>query len=279
MNERELRTLLIKATEDRPPGLNLMPASPRRRRPARILVPLASIAAAAALGVALVVGPGSQASALAQVSAAVEHFNEHTYRFHTTSGARAFEGAFDPAGRVGIIKALTEGSETRFVGDLMYSKTQGEDTWYAEPRPEAGLAKASAEIALVKGAVLNPEAALRRLRSATDVHESGTASGQGWTGTRFAFTLDSEDGNDPRGKAYTSPKLTGTVDVDDQEQVRRLEINFADENHKLVTEFSDFGTPVSVTAPPADQVQQRPAEDPDVKPTGKTDHRPSVKTS
>lgn len=280
MNELDIRKLLIKATEDQPPGIDLMPASPGRRRPARVLVPVATLGAAAALGVVLVVLPGNQHSALAmaKVTAAVERFDQHTYRIHSTSGAKSWDGAFDPAGQLGVLTNLQEGLETRFVGDKMYNE-DSEGSWTVGPRPEAELAKASAITALVKGASLDPDAALQRLREATDVREDGTASGQGWTGIRYAYTLEDSAGTDPQAKPQESKTVTGTVDVDGQGQVRRLEVDFPGDSHQLVMEFSDFGAPVSVTAPPADQVQQRPADRLDKKPGEKPAERPNPKSS
>ncbi|MGP3962221.1 hypothetical protein ACTWPT_40140 [Nonomuraea sp. 3N208] len=266
MNEHEIRTLLTKATEDRPAGIDLMPALPRRRL-ARVLVPLAALGAAATVAAVAVVLPATQSTAQAQVVAAVENTSQESYRIHTTAGEREFDGAFDPVRRVGVI-TRTDGTETRFVGDLVYVRESGETTWMVSPRSDAELEQAPPAVALVKLAPLDPQAALQRLRSATDVRESGTASGQGWTGKRFTFSLEATAGTDL--KAGASVGATGVVDVDDQGRVRHLEVAFSDTGHPTVTDFSDFGTQVSVTAPPADQVQQPPAEklgQPKAKPT------------
>ncbi|TMR21967.1 hypothetical protein ETD86_13140 [Nonomuraea turkmeniaca] len=258
MNEHEIRTLLTKATEDRPAGIDLMPALPRRRPP-KILVPIATLAAAAVAAVAAVaiVLPATPSTAQAQVLAAVENTSQESYRIHTTSGAKTFDGAFDPVQRVGVIRRM-DGVETRFIGDLMYGKESGEAKWTVAPRPDAELANAPLVVSVVKLAPLDPPATLQRLRTATDVRESGTASGQGWTGRRFTFSLEDTGG----GNLKESPngKITGTVDVDDQDRIRRMEFVFGGTGHRNVLDFSDFGAPVSVTAPPADQVQEAPAE-------------------
>ncbi|GAA3579426.1 hypothetical protein GCM10022419_071130 [Nonomuraea rosea] len=248
MTEHELRTLLIRATEDRPAGIDLLPAPPRRRR---ISLPVASLGAAAALVVAVaaavvVLLPGAQSSAQAQVVAAVENTGQESYRIHTVSGPKTFEGAFDPAQRVGVITRTGDGAETRFIGDLMYGKDPGEAKWTVAPRNDAEMAAAPPAVALVKLAPLDPQAALERLRSATGVSESGSASGPGWAGLRFAFTLEA---------------VTGNVDVDDQGRVRRLEVTFGD-GKGLVMDITGFGTAVTVETPPADQVQQAPADKP-----------------
>ncbi|WP_436762225.1 hypothetical protein [Streptosporangium sp. V21-05] len=292
MNEKEIRALLVKATEDRPAGIDLMPATPAtpapatpRRGPARVLVPIASIGVAAAVGVAALFLPAGQPSAQAQVAAAAETTSRESYRIHSTSGAKTFDGAFDPAQRVGVITRAGDGAETRFVGDLMYVRQQREGKWTVSPRIEEELKSAPQTVALVKLAPLDPQTALRRLRSATDVREDGPASGQDWTGQRFTFSLKDE-GEPGLKEAVGEPgEITGAVNVDDQGRVRRLEVTFGDTGQRNVLDFEDFGTPVTVTAPPADQVEQlptgkqkhkmdqMPANTPDHEPTGE----PTVK--
>jgi len=258
MNEHEIRTLLTKATEDRPAGIDVRPALPRRR-PVRILAPLAALGAAAAVALAAVVLPATPSTAQAQLVAAVENTGQESYRIHTTSRDREFDGAFDPVRQVGVI-TRNDGAETRIVGDLIYVKDSGAATWMVSPRSDAESEHEPPAVALVKLAPLDPQAALQRLRTATDVRESGATSGQGWNGKRFTFSLEAAGGSDV--EAGLSAGATGVVDVDDQGRVRHLEVDFKDAGRPTVTDFSDFGTPVSVTAPPADQVQQAPAEGP-----------------
>lgn len=257
MKEQELRVLLSRATEDVPASVRLMPAvrAPRRRR-ARVLVPaIAGLGVAAVVGTAVLSLPASQPLAQAAVIAAVDTTSQASFRFHETIGNRKWEGAIDPVRQVGVITNAAEGIETRFVGDKMYSRNPETGTWAAYPRPEVELADASPAVALIKLGALNPDQALKRLRSATDVKESGPASGTGWTGKRFTFSLRDSGPAAPESK---NADLEGVVDVDDQNQVRRLEISFED-GHRIVTEFSDYGTPVQVDAPPADQTRQEPS--------------------
>jgi hypothetical protein len=281
MNEKDFRALLIRATEDRPAGIDLMPVMPAmpKRRPSRVLVPIASLGVAAAAGAIVLVVPVGQSSAQAQVAAAAENTSQESYRLHTTSGPRTWDGAFDPVHHVGVITQVGDGAETRFVGDLMYVKEQQKGKWTVSPRPEAELASAPEVIALVKLAELEPQAALQRLRSATDVRESGPASGQGWTGRRFVFSL--EDAGDSGSKEAWGDalKVTGAVNVDDQARVRRLEIAFSDNGERNVMEFNDFGTPVTVTAPPADQVVQPPDDKQSGKPTDQAQQPPDDRRS
>ncbi|MFC6086276.1 hypothetical protein [Sphaerisporangium aureirubrum] len=259
MDEKEVRALLIKATEDRPPGLDLLAGMPavtdtpgvrarRERRRIRPLVPLASLGVAAAVSVIMLALPLGQPSAQAQVAAAVDNTSQESYRIHSTSDGRVFDGAFDPVQRVGFIASAAEGAETRFVGDLLYIRQPGRAKWEVAPRADA--AELPVVVAVVKFAMVDPQQALQRLRSATDVQEEGPASGEGWTGKRFTFSLTDAD------NAKRTEAVTGAVDVDDQGRVRRLEVNFGGSGQRNVMEFGDYGTPVTVTAPPAGDVEQ-----------------------
>jgi hypothetical protein len=103
---------------------------------------------------------------------------------------------------------------------------------------------------------VDPGSLLALLRSAGTVTKEGPASGPGWTGTRYRFTVATS------GRASSA---AGTVYVDRQGQVRRLvttiTLPLGGGYHATSTEdvsFSDFGSPVSVTAPPASQVTWEP---------------------
>lgn len=99
---------------------------------------------------------------------------------------------------------------------------------------------------------------LRSTNGVTSVHEEGPASGPGWTGTKYGYTV-----NIPRSAGVEY----GTVSVDSSGRVRQIAIveivnamynwaNHADDSfvYTRTTTFGDFGTPVSVTLPPASQV-------------------------
>lgn len=264
MNEKDLRTLLVRATEDRPAGIDPMPVM--TRRPRRILVPsLAGLGAAGLVGVIVTVLPGSQVSAQAQVAAAVDNTGRESYRIHITAGGRTWEGAFDPVRHTGVITEEGNASETRFIGDRMYVKPRGETKWQVQSGDNTELNSAPEAVLLVKLAPQDPQAALQRLRSATDVREDGSASGPGWSGQRYAFSLEGAQTPAVRGEPAAA---SGTVAVDDQGRVRRLEVTFADNGGHNVMDIGDYGTPVTVDAPPADQVVSKPLDDPQVKPTG-----------
>ncbi|WP_214110942.1 hypothetical protein [Acrocarpospora catenulata] len=268
MSEKEIRTLLTRATADRPPGIQLLPARMPSRRPARILIPaIATLAVAAVVSAIALILP-AQTSAYAHVMAAVETTSQESYRFHGTSGGtRNFEGAFDPARRMGVITRVEDGGETRFVGDVAYTKQSADAKWMAEEYTPPGTDNVNMfdapAVILVKTAPLDPQVALQNLRSATNVEESAPATGDGWTGTRFTFALNGEKSDPP-------VSASGTVDVDDQGRVRRLEVTFDDGNTNTMT-FTDFGTAVTVEAPPADQIGKPEGPKGPGKPVEKTD--------
>jgi hypothetical protein len=94
-----------------------------------------------------------------------------------------------------------------------------------------------------------PQQMLAEIKKASKVTVAGPASGPGWTGTRYAFSASPGPGM----------KLSGTVDVDQQGRARALvlTIRLTSLNTFVLTQvltFSDFGAPVTVTPPPADQI-------------------------
>jgi hypothetical protein len=98
---------------------------------------------------------------------------------------------------------------------------------------------------------VDPQDLLALLQSATDVRETGPASGPGWTGTAYSFTVATK----LNGPVRTPVSLRGTVDVDQQGRVRQLDgqASFATTVSQVEITFGDFGLPVSVSPPPANQ--------------------------
>jgi hypothetical protein len=95
-------------------------------------------------------------------------------------------------------------------------------------------------------AFATPQQMLSEIKKADKVTVAGPASGPGWTGTRYAFS-GSQD------------TISGTVDVDQQGRARALALTYRSTTRvdvlvlTQVLTFSDFGAPVTVTPPPADQ--------------------------
>jgi hypothetical protein len=98
-------------------------------------------------------------------------------------------------------------------------------------------------------AAATPQQMLSEIKKADTVTAAGPTSGPGWTGTRYAFS----------GAPDPDTTISGTVDVDRQGRARALaltirltsRLNVFVQTQALT--FSDFGAPVNVTPPPADQ--------------------------
>jgi hypothetical protein len=118
----------------------------------------------------------------------------------------------------------------------------------------ADLGKMGTIIEVIKLGPQDPQLVLQRLRSATRVRETGSASGNGWTGHRYSFTI-----NDRSGAKGPAPSALGTVAVDSQGLVRVLSLHAVEPGQKgggsdSVIEFGDYGVRVDVTPPPAAEV-------------------------
>jgi hypothetical protein len=289
-SEQEIRALLAAATADMPPGIDLLRGVQARRSTYRIrprITLSAAAAAAAAAGVlitlALVQAPPS---ALAQLTSAVTrtagqsyHFSATTTRVTLSRGGTAisarteFSGAFDPSRRVGE-ETTRSGAQTRFIGSYVYLNVGpargqpalfGGKSWLRTPSfPLWAPATASGRLRLAAGvlsvAETSPQNLLALLESVSQVNRLGTVSGPGWTGTRYAFSVAFTLG--ASGRRAPSAHATGTIDVDQQGRVRQLDAAYTvpaiasapPKQGTVELTFSDFGAPVSVSAPPAREV-------------------------
>lgn len=262
---QDLRPLLAAAVADGPGPTDLLAGVRRAQRRRRVLVPATAATAVAAAAVAFV-SVGGAPSAQATVSAAAAHTGGQSFRVHITEQDRTYDGAFDPARRTGQLASQV--GEDRYIGDTVYTRNPGHEkvalppgkSWIAAPRMSADdLGKIGTAIEVIKLGPQDPQFVLQRLRSATRVRETGSASGNGWTGHRYSFTIN--DRRDAKGGVLTA---SGTVTVDSQGLVRVLAFNVAKPDSKKVTdprsaidsviEFRDYGVRVDVTAPPAAQV-------------------------
>jgi hypothetical protein len=238
-----------------------------RRRRVRTLVPAGAVAAAGgavALGVTLTATVAGAPSALAAVTAAAAKTSADSFRVterisqpgYDKPGPPQFTGVFDP--RHGLGEEIVNGrTQIRFVGGHIYIKLTGGavlphgKTWVEGRIPAQGLLPAIAgEVGFNGNVPVDPGALLGLLKSTDSVQAEGPASGPGWTGTKYAFTV-------PQAKGSLMTE-GGTVYVDNQGRVRRLVTTArwrgtANSITYDVT-WGGFGVPVSVTAPPASQV-------------------------
>jgi hypothetical protein len=138
------------------------------------------------------------------------------------------------------------------------------DPFHPHGSPEGALLQLSAELDGTGLTPDSPQGLLALLRMATTVRADGTASGAGWTGTRYSFSVTAgKQGLLPGDPNEMVTAVTGTIDVDQQGLVRDLRVtqHVAGQGTPDITNvmtFSDFGEHVAVAAPPASQVTREP---------------------
>lgn len=264
----------------------------RRRTRTRITAAAGSgavVAAAAVVGTSFAATPGSVSmAALKTVSHAASKTIADTYKVTvmTKVGGPPYQfatqmtGEFDPAHHKAQ-ETFSGGRQVRYVGGYAYWKfTSGAANpngkqWIRLSQGSALMPKFLMQFWFgtlnpgVNGVEFHdvsvtPQDLLAQLKSATAVRADGRASGPGWTGTKYTFSLKTAfDG----GMAET-----GTVYVDAQGRVRELVATTvtaeASEDSgqetgatQAVTQdvtFSGFGAPVSVSVPSAKDVFDLP---------------------
>jgi hypothetical protein len=283
---RAIRMLLTAAAEDQPPLTDLLGKVRHRTRRRRALVPslaavtVAGVLAAVAVATSTVTAP-QPASAQERVAAAVTRTAQDGYRIRATmSGTKGgrndtsvSQGVFDPVGRaVRLVVVTPDKGHTTIhhldgrvyvqlpAGVAGRSGVPERARWFLRASRDPNDAGISDLADFGRRALLSPQEALGLVRSATGVREVGPVSGDGWTGTRFAFTLTDRQW-----------RVTGSIDVDSDDQVRRLEFasTSTDTAHGVagtlhwVLTFWDFGIRERVTLPPDSQVYRDPAPDPE----------------
>jgi hypothetical protein len=292
-NETEARRLFAAAAETIPPGHDLIEgvrAGVRRRARNRLRARAAigaGSAAVVAAGTLLAVTATGAPSALAAVTSAAAKTASESYRVsmiaartgkprysYEPTGPVRTTGEFDPARQIGEETSST-GERDLYVGGYVYwtrppgNKGAGGKPWIMAhsgltrlPNPN-GRRTFSSYLALglaISGSSLSgavtPQNLLTLLKSTSTVRDEGPVSGPGWTGTRYSFSVEYGP--------YQS--VRGTVYVDQQGRVRRLiATSVLPKSTSLATgfdsvtddiTFGDFGLRVSVTAPPASQVDK-----------------------
>jgi hypothetical protein len=289
--EEQVRQLLALASEDVPQGARgqgvllegVLARSARARRARRRLLTSAATASVLTAALAILMSgatavrlPGASSthygnppeSALTAVTLAAAETAVQTYQVQATftyTGPRGWRispslvtltGEFDPARGLGEVSGTRD---IRWAGGYAYVYAGHDPAFGAKPwirvRESAVRVLSSRRLGLgdlVAGRV-GPQGLLEWLRSATQVRAVGPASGPGWTGTRYAVSGRATVGY------YVGETDAGTVDVDRQGLVRRLDITQvskvgADRFGTTVRlAFDDFGVPVAVAAPPLSQ--------------------------
>jgi hypothetical protein len=277
MNEavKDARGTIPAGSGDVPPGTDLprggrdrgaAPRRCRRRRRMRVLV-AAAVPATAAL---LVACAGNAPSPLTAVTSAVAQTSAAGYSFtldftvHVAGRelrSVVVSGAFDPGHELGAELLTAQGpnpatARIRFMGKYVYTCVSSPGSklgtpgkpWDKAPVPPAGAdAMPGNDVyGFVSDQPVSPAELSAVLGSAGTVRDEGSASGPGWTGTRYTFTAHFLDGRE---------SVTATVYVDQHGQVRRL-VTITTQG-RVTTDrnltFVGFGVPTAVTAPPAAQ--------------------------
>jgi hypothetical protein len=284
----EFKQLLTAASEDRPPGIELLDGldlatrrRPARRRPVAI-AGLAAGVVAAAVGITLTSLAGTPQSAQAKILAAVEQNDGKTYHVEMVTqatGGDAFRltGEFDPQHHSGRLVS-PDGHQIVMIGDQAYQRLPAtmlsakglpdiihEKDWMPElpkgwkPVPvqlgsDAWLKLPLKQVTWGFGAkahsfAQDPQGELREIKSANQVQDKGPISGSGWKGRRYSFTTPSVK------KWFGHESSSGTVDVDSDGNVRALDVTLAYpdakgdlKTHYRVT-FSAYGNDVTVGPP------------------------------
>jgi hypothetical protein len=242
---------------------------PRRRRMRVIMV--ASAVAVAALAAGITATLHGAPSPLSAVASALARTAAGSYAFSLDSAtltagkernSDVVTGAFDPRHGLSteMLTARSPGqhsvqAQIRFIGTYLYTRVSPGSRLPAMAKPwdktlsaAAGGIPSGYDYGFVSDQPVSPDALAAVLQSAnTSVHDSGPASGPGWTGTRYTFTV------------HLGPQqsLDGTIYLDQQGRVRRLVTTTKQNRLTIVRDLtiSHFGTPVSVTPPPSNQVQ------------------------
>ena len=290
-DSREARRLLVTAFETIPAepataGDGLLGAVRRRqarRRRTRALVSAGAVAAAAGTAaVTLLSATVATPPALAAVTGALSRASTESFRMSLTitgTGQAAITSPLYVTGKLDLKRNLGEetlsnGWRTVIVGHEAYTKilpdqaaTYGTTTgklWTQElvsdSAPPASSTGAQIAWDFNSDRPFNPQALLALIESGAKVHDEGSVSGPGWTGTRYTFSL-----SHPQHSLRLVDSITGTVDVDRHGHVRGLTQTTAfaaggqpgaaaGMTYTLDFTFSDFGLRFSVTPPPASQV-------------------------
>ena len=249
-----------------------------RQRRARALVPAGAVAAlggAAAVAVTLTATVASAPSAFAAVTAAAGKTATQSFRVTAENYPATGHGPGGAAGPAPSMRITGEFAPSRGLGKELIRNHAGtyhllfvgKDVYLHSVVPNFSVAakpwvEGKAWPQTVSESVTSPQfdaresadpgALLGLLESAGTVTNEGPASGPGWTGTTYGFTVTTPHG-------YRT--AAGTVSVDSQGLVRRMLTTFTyvvlggpPRTFTQDVTFSDFGTAVSVSAPPASQV-------------------------
>jgi hypothetical protein len=190
-------------------------------------------------------------------------------------GQMVMSGSYDYGRKQGSMSARLVGAEeanddvggeVRFFGDRFYSEEEAEGKTYWVVETEEPVAYPNEAIVPFPGAGIDPQQALELIRvSGGELENLGAAEVRGAATTHYRIEVDpkqlAEHLSPGRRLAHGDPSqdkpFAVEVWADEAGRLRRIRIRdeMVDEDSVTETyEFFDFGAPVDVERPPADQV-------------------------
>ncbi|MEH1170042.1 hypothetical protein V6V47_32160 [Micromonospora sp. CPCC 205539] len=201
------------------------------------------------------------ADALGQLSAAAQKLNENSVRMKMESSVLSGSGVLDPARKTGDI-TMKLGPQGTFrilmAGDDAYLKVTGmaglPDKWMHMDATKLG---ASGQFNLMPDG--DPGGAKKMISTVVEVRETAPGS---FAGTMdYTRTLKSDKEIAALGAKAKAVPFTARVDGEGRLTEFAVDTSVLQASlGTMTTTYSDFGTDVKVTAPPAAQTQEAPPE-------------------
>ncbi|MEV0645111.1 DUF6612 family protein [Phytomonospora sp. NPDC050363] len=202
------------------------------------------------------------ADATAAVALAAEKTAQQSYRMTMTVDPElSMEAVVDPVAGTGhtttsiSAEGMSMESEMIIIGEDIYMKTVGgplaSDKWMHLKSDGLGEAFSASQV--------DPAEFLDQAKDVTQVDEFT------YTGVIDMSTMDTGAFGGGHGEKFgaAASEIPFTLTLDDQGRLSRMEVTMkgmGDDNgdRTAVVTMSDYGTPVEVTAPPADEVEEMP---------------------
>jgi hypothetical protein len=175
-----------------------------------------------------------------------------------SSGVVDYRGD-DPALKMSVEGAYGTGttSEVILVDKAMYLQVAGKNAKYLKidlSDPNNPLADSMGDMAAI-----DPRATIEAFtKNVKSVHKIGSEDVDGTPTTHYVLVADTQALGDQLGKKADLPKsLSYDMWLDQEGRPRRIESDLGGQG-SMRTDMTDYGSDVSVEAPPADQVQEMP---------------------
>ncbi|MFC4021662.1 hypothetical protein ACFOW4_27515 [Micromonospora sp. GCM10011542] len=201
------------------------------------------------------------ADALGELTAAAQKLNQQSVRIKIDSAVLSGGGVLDPAKKSGDM-TLTMGAQGKFrilmAGDDAYLKVTGltglPDKWMHMDATKLG---ASGQLNLMPDG--DPGGAQKMIKSVVDVRKTGEGA---FAGTMdYTRTLSSDKDIQALGDKAKAVPFTAKTDAEGRLVEFAIDTSVIQAALGTMTStYSDFGTAVKVTPPPAGETQEAPAE-------------------